>query len=69
MTLDEQRIAIAEWMGWTNIVHDNEELFGLVPDCEMMDSQGADVIRVLLPNYPLDLNAMHEVEQELARNQ
>lgn len=69
MTLEQQRIAIAEWMeakhiqfvgskAWTfQSYNDSEDLL-----CPITDEQGCleDV-----PNYPSDLNAMHEAEKKL----
>lgn len=57
MTLDEQRIAIAEWMGWKK-----------ADNCWFGSSPNEKAIKHL-PNYPLDLNAMHEAEQKLRENQ
>lgn len=69
-----QRIAIAEAGGWTEVKirqdHNGHEILcGLVPDAEMMDSQGADVIFCSVPDYLNDLNAMHEAEKVLDENQ
>jgi hypothetical protein len=66
-----QRIAIAEACGWTQVKarpnsHYHEVLCGLVPDADMMDSQGADKHYFKIPDYLSDLNAMHEAEKVLA---
>lgn len=57
MNAEQQRIAIAEWMGW------------------MFDGTSSDLAypgwyhatcKKALPNYPNDLNAMHEAEKKLS---
>ena len=58
MKPDEQRIAIAEWMGWTQIYNraDLDAPRGVNPHNKEVEN---------LLNYPLDLNAMHEAEKKL----
>lgn len=51
------RIAIAEWMGWTVKRNDWAEPMGY------NDNLSGDL--KVIPNYPLDLNAMHEAEKKL----
>ena len=57
MTIQEQTIAIAESMGWTEDKSDNR---GLPPHANAGDYQE-------LPNYTSDLNAMHEVIRSLSK--
>ncbi len=56
MTEHEQRIAIAEWMGWRFPEPDSGMC--LYPD-------GSRVQDSLVPDYTRDLNAMHEAEVRL----
>lgn len=56
MTQQEQRIAIAEWMGWKLVQPKSE--YGTSP----IYPRHVTVI----PNYPNDLNAMHEAELNLS---
>lgn len=63
------RVAIAEDQGWTNIHHaayetwhnDSGTMSGLIG--KSPDKQAWPELQ--LPNYPEDLNAMHEVEKSL----
>lgn len=63
MTEQEQRIAIATFCGWTDIVDSPTRLdvVGYRPDEK-------DLGLVPLPDYLRDLNAMHEVEKKLPDN-
>lgn len=58
MTPEAQRIAIAEAMGWRVFVAYNEDY--------RVTKEGGE--RMLLPDYPEDLNAMHEAEKTLGQN-
>ena len=62
MKPEEQRIAIAEILGWTQITHNNydhrtyrRELVGQTPN--------GVTNQTILPDYLNDLNAMHEAEK------
>ena len=65
MTDDQIRIAIAEWCGWRSyhdclhILYWNESLGELIQDAYMSHA---------LPDYPNDLNAVHEAEKKLDVN-
>ena len=64
MTEEQQRIAIAEFRGWTEI--SIRCMWGLPPgefDC------GTEDCLKHLPDYLNDLNAMHEAEKMLDANQ
>lgn len=69
MTPQEQRIAIAEFCGWKKYIPDHgiESYLFYNPDLGelIQDSYSAD----MLPNYPNDLNAMHEAEKLLSGQQ
>lgn len=65
MTPQEQRIALAEWDGWTNVAVRLGTVSGFVPDSEMLDSQGAKNQYFEIPDY--DLNAVHELEVRLIK--
>lgn len=60
MTINEQRIAIAEWYfgKWKEIQQGEQEWY-IRLECQWDK----------VPNYPLDLNAMHEAEKKLRENQ
>ena len=78
MTEQAQRVALAEWAGWK--LSDDMEYcpYGAVfktsinyPDCRrpafvkdgiLCDANG-------LPNYPNDLNAVHELEEKVKRDE
>lgn len=55
MTTEEQRIAIAEWMEEHTVV-------------ELQGKYYYEETAELIPNYPLDLNAMHEAEKKLDKS-
>jgi hypothetical protein len=60
MTPEAQRIAIAEACGWKNCESSRHDvIFGDNPEGD----------RAVVPNYPGDLNAMHEAEETLSANQ
>lgn len=78
MTEQEQRIAIAEACGWSPIenskgLHWNEKehIAAITPGSEVEKAR----VRIrlgptlTLPDYPHDLNAMHEAEKELLAEQ
>lgn len=60
MTKEQQRIAIAEWMGWSDIKQGpyDGSPFGRLDTHELKP----------VPNYPEDLNAMHEAEKQLDKS-
>lgn len=60
MTRDEQRIAIAEACGWTEVTPSS--VAGISPVGR--ECQGANWGKPI-PDYPNDLNAMHEAEKVL----
>lgn len=65
MTPEQQRIAIAEACGWTGIIVSySGALMGFAPFNPEYDEQWQAV-----PNYPEDLNAMHEAEKVLTPQQ
>lgn len=55
MTEQQQRIAIAEACGWQSITSFGKNVTGVL-------NQNPNSIREHIPNYPNDLNAMHEAE-------
>ena len=57
MTKKEMRIAIAEACGWERFVPQNPSVY-----MHRSDSLEAHIV----PNYPEDLNAMHEAEKKLS---
>jgi len=67
MTKEEQRIAIAEACGWKNVDAGSERVWGFTTRHKGTPSE-FDVC-VDVPNYPFDLNAMHEAEKVLTREQ
>lgn len=63
MTPEQQRIAIAEACGWTGI---HEEVHPTITYMWGYDSKFKHPkARRMVPNYPNDLNAMHEAEKVL----
>lgn len=68
MTDDEKRIAIALHCGWKYRCADklDEALGRLYPD-QMADPSSGEV--EVIPDYPEDLNACHEMEKVLTVNQ
>ena len=63
MSPEQQRIAIAEACGWTALTEEQPFMTALPKHW-----QGAES-RMPLPDYLNDLNAMHEAEEMLNRNQ
>ena len=59
MTHEAQRIAIAEACGWTDIFHNS------FPRGWLGHRPNEDRDNYLIPDYPNDLNAMHEAENTL----
>ncbi len=59
MTPEAQRIAIAEACGWTDIFHNS------FPRGWLGHRPNEDRDNYLIPDYPNDLNAMHEAEDNL----
>ena len=62
MTPEQQRIAIAEACGWTDVRRENKGEFGGLRGVKPND------VRMVVPSYCRDLNAMHEVEKVLSLN-
>lgn len=62
MTLNAQRIAIAEWMGWE---WHGDENWEKDTEAHYWKNEQSKQFYQTLPNYPEDLNAMHEVEKKL----
>ena len=70
MTHTEVNTAIAEFCGWDGLhKNDDGDWCGLIPDAEMMDSQGAGQLNFPIPSYTTDLNEMHEAEKLLTFDQ
>lgn len=68
MNLEEQRVAIAQALGCKYIQMETLEWADLGGGGETTDLIGrfpGSPIREQIPNYPHDLNAMHEAEQVL----
>lgn len=63
MTLEQQRIAIAEACGWTDISLDEPDVFEFQALIGFPPIQKA--VKILVPNYTADLNACHEMEKTL----
>jgi hypothetical protein len=63
MTKEQKRIAIAEWMGW------KIEPAGVTPPNGRFQVRGFNHITEMFPNYPNDLNAMHEAWNKLTFEQ
>ena len=64
MTEQELRIAIAEFCGWTNVhLNGDGKLIGNDPSCLTRDYY------FVVPDYPHDLNLIHEVEWLLFEKQ
>ena len=61
MNPEQQRIKIAEACGWKKVYKGPE-----IDDC-FIDPHGKYLVERLVPNYPNDLNAMHEAEKMLLR--
>lgn len=68
MTPEAQRIAIAEACGWTKISNDFPD-FGAEGVMGLRPNFIHDENREGLPDYPADLNAMHEAEKVLTASQ
>lgn len=77
MTLEQQQIAIAEWMGWKWLYKQRPSRYDLIkPDSvHIYIAQGWTLVAFpqpdefcdysTIPNYPFDLNAMHKAEEHL----
>jgi len=73
MTKEQQRIAIAEWYGFENIKEETTGLWGWIDvmTAERLNWQASyyqeshDLAYCKVPNFPDDLNAMHEAEMRL----
>jgi len=63
MTPEEQRIAIAQACGWTGFNPDN------IPDCLQYTARAPSGKWGLIPDYPNDLNAMHQAEKVLTKDE
>jgi hypothetical protein len=67
MTETEQRVAIAEACGW-KLFDAGVDSFGVY--CEAHATKGhVGVLQSKLPDYPNDLNAMHEARLSITRNE
>lgn len=62
MTDQQIRIAVAEVMGWRFVRKERD-------DNRMIDPKGHYSSTDSIPNYPADLNACHEMEKILTREQ
>jgi hypothetical protein len=67
VTPEAQRIAIAEACGWKNVDAGSGRVWGVTTRHKGTPSE-FDVC-VDVPNYPFDLNAMHEAEKVLNEKQ
>ena len=67
MNREQQRIAIAESCGWKNVDAGAGRVWGFTTRHKGTPSE-SDVC-VDVPNYPFDLNAMHEAEKVLTDEQ
>lgn len=68
MSPDAQRVAIAEACGWTHVYHESGEHvdYDSRSVCPWEGLRGTwDAERRFVPDYPNDLNAMHEAEKVL----
>lgn len=69
MTLEAQRIAIAEACGWTVCKEEGYEDRGWYPDTPEYGKKTDTTYFTRLPGYFTDLNAMHEAERALTKEQ
>jgi hypothetical protein len=67
MNPEKQRIAIAEACGWKNVDAGAGRVWGFTTRHKGTPSE-SDVC-VDVPNYPFDLNAMHDAEETLQESQ
>lgn len=67
MTPEEQRIAIAEVCGWTHVHHSTKLSTNLFNKMVGVSPSGISD-NIFVPNYPTNLNAMHEAEKALSPN-
>ena len=68
LTDDELRIKVAELCGWEDIHEPKDALeryFCKVYNSDLVGYNRGRPKRVVVPNYPADMNAMHEAEQHL----
>ena len=63
MTPEQQRIAIAEACGWTDV-----RFIGRGDDTMCVGKPKVRPGGINVPDYPFDLNAMHEVEEHAIHN-
>jgi hypothetical protein len=65
MELDAIDVAIAEYLGWSQITpqDSSERRYGI-----RSNSAGEKYPIAMIPQYHKDLNAMHDAEQKLAKN-
>jgi hypothetical protein len=68
MTQKEQRIALAEWDGW---MHTSQEVWKTGGPHHMLGAMGQQSLKWVdyIPDYPNDLNAVHELEKKLTPEQ
>jgi hypothetical protein len=78
MKEEKQQIAIAEICGWINCISPHADEYHFLTDLELGLAMGAPVgrncqlysdgLHYAIPNYPNDLNAMHEAEKVLQQH-
>lgn len=70
MTQEEQRIAIAELRGWRRLKSSPVLRYWSHPDDDPEGNEENEVFTLeMLPDYPNDLNACHEMENHLTEQQ
>lgn len=62
MSPDAQRIAIAEWCGWTWDINDSKQVYWMHKNKPFLSFKEP-------PDYLNDLNAIHEAEEKLSPSQ
>ena len=62
MTPEQQRIAIAEWMGW-------QYSWTLLSGTKLYSRDQQELAEYHLPDYVNDLNAIHEAEKRIPEDQ
>lgn len=67
MTPDQQRVAIAEACGWTWIrtLPYDDACYGEASG-QLVGHQTNSIIEEIIPDFPFDLNAMHQAESYLS---
>ena len=69
MTDEQINITIAEACGYRRLVHTNYGWMACTPDADLGPMSDDYLLKVMVPNYCNDLNAMHEAEKALTRYQ